>query len=85
MSMMSKVVHTAIAAVLIGAPMTAYAQQRDETTVYVHTTIPLDKGKPNTTAGASYSHTNGGGTTTVDVSTNGKQLNVDASHTQQHR
>lgn len=70
-------------AVLVGS-QTVYADQQ-ETTVYLNTSIPLDKGKPTMSFGGSYSQTNAGGTTKMDVNTNGKDLNVNASHTQQQR
>jgi hypothetical protein len=70
-------------AVFIGSPV-AYADQQ-ETEVHVHLTIPLDKGKTEVSGGGSYSNTNAGGTTKVEANTNGKKVDVNASHTQQHR
>jgi hypothetical protein len=65
--------------------LTGASRGEEQTTVYVQTTIPLDKGKPTVTGGATYSQTRGNTTTTVDVHTDGKNVNVTGSQTTQHR
>ena len=61
------------------------ARSEEQTTVYIQTTIPLDKGKPTVTGGASYSQTRGNTTTTVDVNSNGKNLNITGSQSNSRR
>jgi hypothetical protein len=65
------------------APMAAHAAE--ETTVRIDATIPLDKGKPTFSGGATHSQTRGNTTTTVGASTDGKNLNVSGSRTETRR
>jgi hypothetical protein len=65
------------------------AHAEEQTTVYLQTTIPLDKGKPSFSGGATYSQTTGNTssstTTTVDANTDGKNVNLKGSQSTQHR
>jgi hypothetical protein len=61
------------------------AHSEEQTTIYLQTTIPLDKGKPSFSGGATYSQTRGNTTssttTTVDVNSDGKNVNLKGSQT----
>jgi uncharacterized cupredoxin-like copper-binding protein len=72
----------ALVVALTGAVVVADAEET--TTVYVQGTIPLDKGKPSMSAGASYEQTKGNTTTKVDVNTDGKNVNLTGSASQRH-
>ncbi|WP_131522865.1 hypothetical protein [Nitrobacter sp. Nb-311A] len=85
---MNLFVLTTVTLVLTGVLIPS-AHAEEQTTVYVQGTIPLDKGKPSLSGGATYSQTRGNSssstTTTVDVNTDGKNLNVKGSQTNQRR
>jgi hypothetical protein len=66
---------------LTAAASLAYAEE--QTTVYGGVSINTSNGHVTPTAGASYSQTHGNSTTTVDVHTNGKTVDVQASKTTQ--
>lgn len=79
---------TALALALMGI-LIPLAHSEEQTTIYLQTTIPLDKGKPSFSGGATYSQTRGNTTstttTTVDANTDGKNVNLKGSQTTEHR
>jgi hypothetical protein len=79
---MRKIATAAIAAGLAVTGVLPIARADDNTTIYVQGTIPLDKGKPTFSGGATHEQTRGNTTTKVDASTDGKKVDLTVSATQ---